>query len=571
MPNFEIHCRKNLSFGTTRPIPFLPTLYGELQILNASDNHILISSASLFSSDCRNDSSKTFGLPAGSPFRVSANNTYVTVGCRTTGMLVLGDYPDGQWGGCVSMCDNSPSLSYCTGNGCCRTSIPSNISHYSLGVEPLIAPLINASYNSVCGYSAIVDPLSWDMFPQSNVFTFDYKKYWMLLDWAIAGDSCSTAKPKSSYQCDLNAQCRDLEWGYLCSCKSGFLGDGYANGTGCTDIDECSDPGFKDCFRGGGRCENTEGSYQCYYAYSSGNGTWNGARSLSLVQDLFLHIGSGVILACLLGWAAVVLNNERRKSWLDKQNNFQRNGGPHLQRLISSQGKLVRIFSLEEIKKATKNFHESLVLGSGASGTIYKGILPRDGTIVAIKKSKDVDSEDMDQFINEVIILSKINHKNVVVLLGCCLETSVPLLVYEYVSNGTLFSHLHEKDHLSWQIRLRIAMETAEALSYLHSAASTPIVHRDREKNQTNLAIFFLSTLKADGLFGIMDYRLHTEDVTTLESIKLVGNLAKRCLSVEGDKRPSMDEVVRELRWITRGIGGLDETECSVATVGEEV
>ena len=197
-----------------------------------------------------------------------------------------------------------------------------------------------------------------------------------------------------------------------------------------------------------------------------------------------MNAGVGAAFIILFVGIVFFLIYQTRKFNKLKEKFFRQNGGSILeqkllQRKDSSQ--IAHIFKENELRKATNNFDESLIIGKGGFGTVFKGEL-NDNRIVAIKKSKTIDESQIEQFINEVDVVSQINHRNVVKLLGCCLETEVPLLVYEFVSNGTLSEFLRTQgktDDQTWKIRLRIAADVAGALSYLHSAASIPIIHRD--------------------------------------------------------------------------------------------
>ena len=119
---------------------------------------------------------------------------------------------------------------------------------------------------------------------------------------------------------------------------------------------------------------------------------------------------------------------KKRKVNKLKKKFFEQNGGLTLQqRLYSSSSRkqsheTAQIFSAEELKKATNNYRESRVIGQGGCGIVYKGILPTN-KVVAVKKSKFGAQKVNEQFINEVVMLLQVNHRNVVKLLGCCLET----------------------------------------------------------------------------------------------------------------------------------------------------
>ncbi|KAH6837557.1 wall associated kinase 5 [Perilla frutescens var. hirtella] len=229
--------------------------------------------------------------------------------------------------------------------------------------------------------------------------------------------------------------------------------------------------------------------------------------------------GIGLLfIAIAASW--MYLSSKKRKLQKLKQKFFERNGGFLLKKgtsLEESSLESAKIFTIEELKKATNNYSDDRILGRGGYGIVYKGILP-DNRIVAIKMSTVVDESQIEQFINEVIILTQINHRNVVKLLGCCLESEVPLLVYEYVSNGTLFEHIQNKDGImtwmSWENRIRIASEAAGALSYLHSAASIPIIHRDVKSTNILLDEYYTAKISDFGASRLIP--LDQKKVTTM-------------------------------------------------------
>ncbi|KAK9115440.1 hypothetical protein Syun_022237 [Stephania yunnanensis] len=142
------------------------------------------------------------------------------------------------------------------------------------------------------------------------------------------------------------------------------------------------------------------------------------------------------------------------------------------------------IFTYNELVEATEDFDESKELGDGGFGTVYHGKL-RDGREVAVKRLYEHNYKRVEQFMNEINILSRLRHKYLVSLYGCTSRDSRDLLlVYEFVSNGTVADHLHgnhaKAGHLTWPIRMSIAIESADALTYLHA---TEIIHRDVKTN----------------------------------------------------------------------------------------
>ncbi|BFG29752.1 hypothetical protein CerSpe_160260 [Prunus speciosa] len=143
-----------------------------------------------------------------------------------------------------------------------------------------------------------------------------------------------------------------------------------------------------------------------------------------------------------------------------------------------------RLFSFEELQKYTNGFSEANDVGAGGYGKVYRGILPT-GQMVAIKRAKRDSMQGGPEFTAEVELLSRVHHKNLVSLVGFCLEQGEQILVYEYVPNGDLLDSLSGKSgiRLDWLRRLKIILGAARGLAYLHEHANPPIIHRDIKSN----------------------------------------------------------------------------------------
>ncbi|GMI80402.1 wall-associated kinase 2 [Hibiscus trionum] len=472
--------------------------YAEVQVLHISlDGYVRISSNGDIGSDCYSSSGRvsdsSIGLYWLYDFAIShTRNKFTAIGCDTIAYITSSRIGLNYSTGCLTFCGsvNDVINGSCSGIGCCQTAIPRGMRGYQFNFDSRENHSSVLNFNP-CSYGFVVEDGAYN-FSVSDLSdtNFNKREFPLVFDWSIGTQNCTEAqRDTQNYACKENSACinPDNNAGYLCKCVDGFQGNPYL---GCQDINECET--LKLCSVGG-TCYNTPGSYSCSCPTGfEGDGWKNGTgctqtkprpESFTILL-VTLVLGSSLGLLVLIVGVWWLYNTlQRRKNNKLKQKLFERNGGLLFQKKMSSEGGLdkAKLFSSEQLEAATDQYNENRILGRGGQGMVYKGMLP-DGRIVAVKKSTTVNESFLEQFINEIVILSQIDHRNVVKLLGCCLETEVPLLVYEFIPNGTLSHFIHDQNEeypRSWDIRLRIAAEVASAISYLHSSASVPIYHRD--------------------------------------------------------------------------------------------
>ncbi|KAM0038895.1 putative protein kinase RLK-Pelle-L-LEC family [Helianthus debilis subsp. tardiflorus] len=189
-------------------------------------------------------------------------------------------------------------------------------------------------------------------------------------------------------------------------------------------------------------------------------------------------------------------------------------------------------YSFHELSKATDGFSEDRKLGEGGFGGVYKGILSgvnvKVKTVVAVKRVSSGSKQGKKEYVSEVKIISRLRHKNLVQLIGWCHEQGDFLLVYEYMPNGSLDSHLfYSKSTLSSSVRYKIAMGIASALLYLHEEWEQCVVHRDIKSSNVMLDSNYNAKLGDFGLARLVDHDLGSQ--TTILA-GTMGYLAPDCV-----------------------------------------
>ncbi|XP_015572418.2 wall-associated receptor kinase-like 14 [Ricinus communis] len=361
-------------------------------------------------------------------------------------------------------------------NNCSSTLLPCSIPDISVQTH---FESLNCSKSSRSSISCLFN-LTRDNFFDSGKYT-DQLKYCDYFLSSISSESVNGSGVSldilvldlgwwlpGKCQCSEQADCIKIASpkgpGYRCRCKDGFSGDGYSAGTGCRK----------------GSCNLEKHlSGQCGETI----------RIAVLIGGIFA--GSALMVA--LGLVCCFI---RRRFSTSKAKGFRKLS------LSEATGINIPIYPYKEIEKATNSFSDKQRLGTGAYGTVYAGKLHND-IWVAIKRIKHRDIDDsVEQVMNEIKLISSVNHPSLVRLLGCSIENGEQVLVYEFMPNGTLCQHLQREkgDGLAWPVRLTIAAETAQAIAYLHSAIDPPIYHRDIKSSNILLDYNFRSKVADFGL-----------------------------------------------------------------------
>ncbi|KAG7543834.1 Serine-threonine/tyrosine-protein kinase catalytic domain [Arabidopsis thaliana x Arabidopsis arenosa] len=228
-------------------------------------------------------------------------------------------------------------------------------------------------------------------------------------------------------------------------------------------------------------------------------------------------VGSAIVLAMFVVFLVFIMKRKKKRNDFSvhttSKPSTNSSWGPLLHGAGSTNTKsasslpsdLCRRFSIHEIKSATNDFEEKLIVGVGGFGSVYKGRIDGGATIVAVKRLEITSNQGAKEFETELEMLSKLRHVHLVSLIGYCDDDNEMVLVYEYMPHGTLKDHLFKRDKasdppLSWKRRLEICIGAARGLQYLHTGAKHTIIHRDIKTTNILLDENFVAKVSDFGL-----------------------------------------------------------------------
>ncbi|KAB1223172.1 Wall-associated receptor kinase-like 2 [Morella rubra] len=327
-------------------------------------------------------------------------------------------------GGSMSVCDETESVnaSDCNGINCCQTAIPSGLGKFfNLTVKPINDGKVEESVRS-----AFLVDTEWFKenfrMPIPDDYTVALAIQWQINSslfnsLGLSGNAEGSSTSPTYHCSNQTAFGNNRSLAFICSCKRGYEGNPYLP-EGCQMLTNV---------------QILISTLVRVFINYSAHFPCNQKRNTSSI---------------IVTWMGIVQSTKEKEDDEAQGEVLQTNGGLLLQQQLSSSEVNVgnpNLFTSKDLEKATDHFNVNRILGQGGQGTVYKAMLP-DGKIIAVKKSKVIGQEKIKEFINEVVILSRINHRNVVKLLGCCLETEVPLLVYEFIQME-LFSNTSITQH----------------------------------------------------------------------------------------------------------------------------
>lgn len=242
-----------------------------------------------------------------------------------------------------------------------------------------------------------------------------------------------------------------------------------------------------------------------------------------VVLAVGLSAGFGVLI-CVMGMIWFII--WRRKRERNKEGSFDDDASMDDE---FEKGTGPRRFTYKELSHATNDFAESGKLGEGGFGGVYKGFLTNERLEIAVKRVSKGSKQGKKEYISEVKIISRLRHRNLVQLFGWCHEQGEFLLVYEFMPNGSLDSHLYgNKTLLSWPIRYKIALGLASSLLYLHEEWEQCVVHRDIKSSNVMLDANFNAKLGDFGLARLVDHELGSQTTVLAGTM---GYLAPECVT----------------------------------------